>query len=196
MNGRTHEAVGVASVMVAMHGASTKEVIVGCLIASAAAVIPDVDLIDNRKGMGAQMLIEVVKQSLIPIGIGMYYGASKYLIMAWLAVMVLFVAQPHRGFSHSILAMLGTSYLFGAMTTERLIEPYAIAYASHLIADVLNTKKVSIFYPAGVCAGWCKSGGKADWFIGAVASLMIVVMIGAMAQNIDIVEMAIREVIR
>lgn len=195
MNGRTHEAVGIATVMMAMHNAPTKELVIGCLVASAAATIPDVDLIDNRKGTGIQMLVEVVKQSLVPIGIGLYYGADKYLILAWIAVMVMFVVQPHRGLSHSIWAMIGTAYLLYLMSNQSITEAYTASYLSHLIIDMTNTKKVSIMYPGGFCLNWFKSGGTADWAIGAIASLAIIVMIGARANNIDLVDMVIREVI-
>lgn len=195
MNGKTHEAVGIASVMVAMHGASTREIVAGCLVASFASIVPDVDLIDNHKGAGILMLVEVVKQSLVPIGLCLVYGSERELIIAWLVAMVFLVVQPHRGFSHSIWCMLATAFLFESMTEEKLAVPYCIAYASHILLDVMNTKKVSIWYPYGFCTGWCKAGGVVDWLIGAFASLVILVGIGSFVQNVDVVELIISKVV-
>lgn len=196
MNGRTHEAVGIASVMVAMHSSPTADMLIGCLIASAAAVMPDVDLIDNRKGEGIQMLVEVVKQSVIPIGFALYYGADKALIIGWIILMSVLVLQPHRGLSHSIWCMIVTAGIFGCMTTEKLIYPFLVAYGSHLAIDLMNTKKVSLLYPAGTCLGWCKSGGKADWMLGAMASLVIITIIASRTYQTDLVSLGIEEVVK
>lgn len=173
MNGRTHEAVGVASVMIAMHGSSNKELALACAVAVYASTVPDVDLIDNRKGTGIQMLVEVIKQSAIPVLVAMYYGAEVEYVIAWLAVMVFLVLQPHRGFSHSIWSGILTGILVMNMTNKLITKAYLIAYASHLIADLLNTKKVQILYPKGFCLNVCKSGGVWDWLIGSIASLLI-----------------------
>ena len=170
--------------------------LIGCLIASAASVIPDVDLIDNRKGEGIQMLVEVVKQSLVPICLGLAYGAKKEWILAWLVSMVFLVIQPHRGFSLSVWCMFSTTCLMAVMTEAKLAVPYCIAYASHIVLDVMNTKKVSILYPYGFCMGWCKSGGKADWMFGAMASLVIITIMASRTYQTDLVSLGIEEVVR
>lgn len=194
MNGKTHEAVGVASALIAMHGAGRKEMIIGCLVASAAATIPDVDLIDNRKGQGIQMVVEVIKQSMIPLGFALYYRAETALVVGWIGLMILLVLQPHRGFSHSICGMVITAGLFRAMTREWLIPWYLVSYGSHILLDLLNTKSVQILWPKGFCFNWVKSGGITDWVIGAIASMVIVVLIIGRMQGLDMVQVLVEEV--
>ena len=194
MNGRTHEAVGVASALIAMHGAGRKEMIIGCLVASAAATIPDVDLIDNRKGQGIQMVVEVIKQSMIPIGFALYYKTDTALVAVWISMMIFLVLQPHRGFSHSVWSMGITAYLFQMMTSEELIPWYLIAYGSHLLVDTMNTKTVQILYPKGFCLSWVKSGGITDWVIGAIASMAIVAILIGRMQGLDMVQVLVKEV--
>lgn len=188
MNGRTHEAVGVATSMAIMHSAGTKEMVVGCLVALYASTIPDVDLIDNRKGTGIQMVVEVVKQSMIPIGISMYYRAEKQLIVAWIVLMIALVLQPHRGISHSLDMCAVLSAMFTNMTEYALLPWFLIAYMSHILIDLMNTKSVQILICYKTCFGWCKSGGVCDWAIGLVASIAILVMVALRINGIDAVQ--------
>jgi inner membrane protein len=84
----------------------------------------------------------------------------------------------HRGFSHSLLAMaLETICLwliFPAVTV-----PFVIAFASHVLLDIMNKRSVRLLYPSkrGFCLGWfyadklanklVTAGGTA-WMIAAI----------------------------
>lgn len=190
MNGRTHETTAVALALIAMADKQPSEVMVGCLIASIAGTIPDVDLIDNRKGKGLGMVAEVVKQSMIPICLGVMHGCDEWLIGAWLVAIIIMVLQPHRGFSHSVWCMGIMVAIASRMFGNEYILPFTIGYGSHLLLDLLNTKKVQILYPKGHCINFCKSGGIMDMCIGAVASIMIVVLLASKIMGIDIKEVA------
>ena len=61
----------------------------------------------------------------------------------------------HRGFSHSLLALvLETICLWLIFPAVAL--PFAIAFASHVLLDIMNKKSVRLFYPAkkGIRLGW------------------------------------------
>ena len=84
----------------------------------------------------------------------------------------------HRGFSHSLLALaLETAFLWLVFPATAL--PFAIAFASHVLLDMMNKRSVRLFYPAkkGMCLGWFYADKLADkvaamcgtiWLIAAV----------------------------
>ena len=108
--------------------------------------------------------------------IGMYLwfaGLAGFVITCVFAS-----GSGHRGFSHSLLAMaLETICLwliFPAVTV-----PFALAFASHVLLDIMNKRSVRLLYPSkrGFCLGWfyadklankvVTAGGTA-WMIAAV----------------------------
>ena len=83
----------------------------------------------------------------------------QYLWFAGLAGFVITCVfasgSGHRGFSHSFLAMaLETVCLWLVFPAAAL--PFAIAFASHILLDMMNKRSVRLFYPAkkGICFGW------------------------------------------
>lgn len=61
----------------------------------------------------------------------------------------------HRGFSHSLLAMgLETACLWLIFPATTI--PFATAFSSHVLLDLMNKRSVRMFYPAkkGICFGW------------------------------------------
>jgi membrane-bound metal-dependent hydrolase YbcI (DUF457 family) len=84
----------------------------------------------------------------------------------------------HRGFSHSLLAMaLETVFIW--LIFPAVAAPFTIAFASHVLLDMLNKRSVRLFYPAkrGFCLGWfyadklankVVAAGGTVWMIAAV----------------------------
>ena len=84
---------------------------------------------------------------------------GQYLWFAGLAGFVITCVfasgSGHRGFSHSLLALaLETIFLWLVFPATAL--PFAIAFASHVLLDMMNKRSVRLFYPAkkGMCLGW------------------------------------------
>ena len=84
---------------------------------------------------------------------------GQYLWFAGLAGFVITCVfasgSGHRGFSHSLLALtIETLCLWLIFPATAL--PFAIAFASHVLLDMLNKRSVRLFYPAkkGICLGW------------------------------------------
>ena len=84
---------------------------------------------------------------------------GQYLWFAGLAGFIITCVfasgSGHRGFSHSLLALtLETAFLWLVFPATAL--PFAIAFASHVLLDMMNKRSVRLFYPAkkGMCLGW------------------------------------------
>lgn len=188
MNGRTHEMTAAASAVALMHGADTKTLVVGSMVALMAGTLPDIDLLDNRKGKGLRMVSEVVKQSVIPIGMSIYYGSDIYQICAWITLCIILVLQPHRGFSHSLWCMAMMCGAFVWLTDQTYATWFLIGYGSHLALDLLNTKNVSLFYPAGTCMKLVKAGGLADDIIGVISAAVFTILVLLRFADIDLIK--------
>ena len=102
----------------------------------------------------------LIEDYLLDAGMWRTLGHSgKYLWFAGLAGFVITCVfasgSGHRGFSHSLLALaLETAFLWLVFPATAL--PFAIAFASHVLLDMMNKRSVRLFYPAkkGMCLGW------------------------------------------
>lgn len=187
MNGRTHEMAAAASAVAVMHGSDSRTLVVGTMVALMAGTLPDIDLVDNRKGKGLKMVMEVIKQSIVAIGMAIYFGADIYQIALWIGLCIFLVLQPHRGFSHSIWCMGIMCGAFVWLTDEAYMDWFLIGYISHLLLDILNTKDVAILFPKGLCLKVVKAGGLADDLIGTLAAGIFAIIILFRFADMDLV---------
>ena len=108
---------------------------------------------------------------------------GQYLWFAGLAGFVITCVfasgSGHRGFSHSLLAMvLETVCLW--LIFPAVAAPFATAFTSHVLLDMLNKRSVRLFYPAkkGICLGWFYADKLANKVVAAGGMVwMIVAMI-------------------
>ena len=65
------------------------------------------------------------------------------------------IISSHRGFSHSLMA-LALETLCVWLVFPAAAMPFAIAFASHLLLDLMNKRPLRLLYPAkkGFCLGW------------------------------------------
>ena len=108
--------------------------------------------------------------------------AGQYLWFAGLAGFVITCVfasgSGHRGFSHSLLAMaLETVFLWLVFPTAAV--PFAIAFASHVLLDMMNKRSVRLFYPAkkGMCLGWFYADRLANKVFTACGTIWLIVAI-------------------
>ena len=102
----------------------------------------------------------LIEDHLLDAGMWRSLGQNgQYLWFAGLAGFVITCVfaggSGHRGFSHSLLAMgLETACLW--LIFPAVAMPFAIAFASHVLLDMMNKRSVRLFYPAkkGLCLGW------------------------------------------
>ena len=108
--------------------------------------------------------------------------AGQYLWFAGLAgfvVTCVFASgSGHRGFSHSLPAMaLETTFLWMVFPAAAL--PFAIAFASHVLLDMMNKRSVRLFYPAkkGICFGWFYADRLANKVVAACGAVWLTVAV-------------------
>lgn len=73
------------------------------------------------------------------------------------------MSSNHRTFTHSFLALfLYTVAVY--LIYKPFSAPLAVAYFSYLVLDVLNKKKIPLFYPLkfGICLKLCYANKKAN----------------------------------
>ena len=102
----------------------------------------------------------LIEDHLLDAGMWRSLGQNgQYLWFAGIACFVITCVfaggSGHRGFSHSLLAMaIETVCLW--LIFPAVAVPFAIAFASHVLLDMMNKKSVRLFYPAkkGFCLKW------------------------------------------
>ena len=57
--------------------------------------------------------------------------------------------------------------------------PFAAAFASHVLLDMMNKRSVRLFYPAkkGLCLGWCYSDRMANKMFAACGTVWLIAAI-------------------
>ena len=189
MMAKAHITVGMAaaaSIMMPRDIAGALPVIAG---ASLGCLICDIDC-DNksekadsarwRKVMAAVALAALIEDHLLDAGIWRSIGQNgSYLWFAGLAGFVIICVfaggSGHRGFSHSLLALaLETLCLW--LIFPAVAIPFAIAFASHVLLDMMNKRSVRLFYPSkkGVCLGWFYADRLANKAIAAGGTIWMI----------------------
>ena len=119
------------------------------------------------------------------LGAGMWKSLGHGNSYLWFTGMAAFViicifasGSGHRGFSHSLLAMALETLCIWLIFPSAAV-PFAVAFASHVLMDMMNKRSVRLFYPAkkGICLGWfyadrlankAFAAGGTVWLIAAV----------------------------
>lgn len=86
--------------------------------------------------------------------------------------------SSHRGFSHSILAMVLEAGFLRLVFPQAAI-PFMIAFASHLVLDLTNKRPVRLFYPAkkGYCLGLYYADRLANRICAAGGTVWLIVIL-------------------
>ena len=190
MMAKAHITVGMAAaaaIMMPRDISGALPVIAG---ASLGCLICDIDC-DNksekadssrwRKVMTAAAIAALIEDHLLDAGIWRSAGQNgSYLCFAGLAGFILTCTfaglSNHRGFSHSLLA-LALESLSLWLIFPVLMKPFAIAFISHQILDIMNKKPVRLLYPVrrGFCLGWFYADRLADKLFAAGGSLWLII---------------------
>ena len=116
---------------------------------------------------------------------GMWRSLADRGSYLWFAGLVGFVLtctfagiSSHRGFSHSLLALaLETISVWLVFPTAAM--PFAIAFMSHLVLDLMNKRPVRLLYPAkkGVSLKWFYADRLANKFFAFAGGLWLIAVI-------------------
>lgn len=193
MLGKTHFAVGVATSLMFTQPKTLQDVILAVGVGGIGALISDIDVDTSgshkyvNKIIAAAVLIIIAvftAERLWNVGIvNRIISDSNYAriaigIVLFIAICAFGKQQPHRSFMHSILALVLLTVSIG-MIWEVLIPYFVIGFASHLITDMFNFKKVRLLYPlkGGVALKLFHAHGLANSLFFAIGSALAIIQI-------------------
>ena len=193
MMSRTHYAIGIATSLAVIRPETFSECTVAVIGGVVGGVLADNDILDNDYqedaligqllALGTTILMLLI-DFFFKLGICHAIISKPILpIIGGIGFVVLYIVgffSDHRTFTHSLLALFLYT-LFFALIYFPLWLPIAVGYFSHLMLDILNKKKVPIFYPMdfGICLKLCyasKTGNKVFMYIGFVLSSILLVV--------------------
>lgn len=173
MMGTAHMFVGTMAVLLAMEPASAEECLTALVGGITGSLICDIDL---KIGERASRLRKTVCAAGVLLAAGavikwvMQLGVIRCICgnshptfipgLLCLALLCVWgVMQPHRGGTHSLLAVA----LFGGcvhLICSAMTVPFMISAMSHLVLDLLNRQPIRVLYPLRF--GWCLNICRAD----------------------------------
>ena len=190
MLGKTHLAVGTGVTITILQPDSFPKLMIGLGAAIIGAVISDIDVGSSRASKEANKIIAISLVTLIAIVMLAANGhtgvetvihnstnAMRILIgiVGFVVVCIVGKMQPHRSFMHSLLALVILSVLT-ACILPMAVPYFALAFATHLVTDIFNFKKVRLLYPlpGGVCLKLFHARGIANAVLFVIGSVVTV----------------------
>ena len=176
MMSKTHFAIGLATSLAIIRPQTFNECAVAVIGGALGGVLADNDILDNDYQddalIGQILALGTVVLTLLidfffKLGICQSIISTPILsIIGGIGFVVLYIIgfnSDHRTFTHSFLA-LALYTIAIAFIHIPLVIPFASAYLSHLMLDVLNKKKVPLLYPleAGICLKLCYASKTAN----------------------------------
>lgn len=153
MNGRTHTAAGLACGLTAAAAVmpetlTLQGVVLGSAAAAMASTLPDCDQYGRNTKDVARCMVRLVVFCILAQWLTKRPVDWQYAVFFILAVLA-GALTDHRSVTHSIAALLLFSWLFGVTIgdNQELTFWFFIAYASHLVLDVLNKRGEMLFWP-------------------------------------------------
>jgi inner membrane protein len=177
MMAKAHISVGMAAAFTVMSPGSIPEALPVITGASLGCLICDLDCENKTERSDSsrwRIVMALVAAAALAedylLDAGMWRSLAQSGSYLWFAgivgmmVICTFASvSKHRGFSHSLSAFaLETLCIW--LTFPSAAVPFAAAFASHLVLDLVNKRPVRLFYPAkkGVCLGWFYADRLAD----------------------------------
>ena len=176
MLAKTHLAVGYASALLITQPSTARELVLCLGFSTIGSLISDIDATTSESKKELSKVIAAVVTGTFAIFAGDYFlntdiisrfNSNENLMKLIFGFFILLTIcifgerQPHRTFMHSIPGLAITTGCFSFFLPQAA-EYIAISMASHILIDLLNKKKVRIFYPKKkprIGLGICYSDG-------------------------------------
>lgn len=196
MNGKTHTAVGcaagISTLAYLVKDPSIAEIGLTLLTSATAATIPDIDNGSSKKLYRIVIISMFASLASILLGITLFNKGVNTIqievigLLGYGCFMIFGAQQPHRGFTHSIFALILSSVfiylmIFKIKYRNIIILAYVTSYLSHLIIDIFNCKGAQYLFPLKdrYCLKLCKSGSTVDKVFGLFGEIIaILVLLG------------------
>lgn len=189
MLGKTHAAIGTATALLLLQPQSVAELGLAMVAGAIGSEIADIDssTSNSHKKVNLICLWTVFIVALAAacdiywkVGIFKYVSSnSNYLLFctglfAFIGICMYGKSTKHRTFMHSLLGLVTTSFAV-TIACPKGTPYFMIAYLTHILLDLLNKKKVQIFYPLkkGICLNLCRSDGKTNDILGYIGIILI-----------------------
>lgn len=181
MNATTHAIFGVGALAGTALVAGLEPPVYAYPLAVVAAWLPDVDNPRSRLGNGLSRIKNPLLNALTrPLSWAL--RISSFTLVRTVG---------HRTLTHSLLGLalfaVPVWVLLGAF--PNVFYALVAGYASHLVADALNTRGVPLLWPLGVTfrvlPGGVRSGGAAEFVAAAVALVLAGAAISAVYPGIE-----------
>lgn len=191
MTKNTHLATGVALTTALMMPNDMHSLVVCICGAAIGSTIPDVDVASSkpRKELNTIVSISVTAiailimlEMIFKIGIyqliesqaGLYRSILGFV--TFLLLSIFGTTTKHRTFTHSIIGLItftGATWVF----LPSIALPFCFGMISHIMLDMLNTKKVRLLFPNikfGIAFKLCHADGRANMLIGIISTLIFI----------------------
>lgn len=192
MMSKTHITIGTATALVATMPTTPEGCAIAVIGGVAGGIIADNDILDNDY-LGDALLGQLLAAGITALtlflnhilggGIINSMLESKTLLISGIIIFAILyiigMTQPHRGFTHSILALALYSVAVIIMY-EPFIIPFMFGYASHLGIDLLNKSGMKLFFPLPyrICFHLCyadETANKALMIVGFVVTILMLI---------------------
>lgn len=177
---KTHAAVGIASSLLIFQPKTVSEVLLGFSAAYVGSIISDIDVGTSTSHKGAdKIILSIILVTAAAIAADYYWKLGLYnelrssnelmsfiiSLSGFITICLVGKQTPHRSFMHSFLAFILLSVCV-AISLPLAVPYFSTGFASHIVLDFLNKKKLRLLYPlkAGFSLDVCKSGGLINKF--------------------------------
>lgn len=178
MNGRTHVAAGLFTSLLLLQPKDPIPFAAMTAFAAAGSVFPDIDHTESKLhkavsrfllAMNVVLFAVMIAQNVLGASVPwekMTFGLSQGQLTGLAGFVMLGVfgyGQPHRGFTHSVMALMAFTY---AVWSVYPFGGYAfgMGYLTHIMLDCLNRKGLQVLWPSG--KRWsikaCSANGRTD----------------------------------
>ena len=191
MTGKTHLAVGTAASLLVTQPSTLKELFICIGVAIVGSVISDIDVSTSESHQTLDWILGLILAVSVLLAfaearwsLGIFsailndssYSRIFFGTVIFLGICIFGKEQPHRSFLHSILGLALLS--MAVYILSPLLVPYfAVAMASHIAIDMLNHKRVKLFYPlpGGIRLGLCSASGIVNDWLFKIGSLVVII---------------------
>ncbi len=192
MMSKTHLAIGMATALALSTISTPAECAVALAGGAIGGVLADVDILKDdykRDALTGELLAFGITAIVVGIDYFLNWGICRYIIESHIIPIVGLISftvlwfigfsKDHRTFTHSIFAMILYSGSI-ALVYPQMGTACLLGYLSHLLLDILNKKKIQLFFPkeCGICFGWCyanKAANNVLMALGFVATILLLV---------------------
>lgn len=162
----THPTTALAAVTAAMVG----------------GLLPDVD--EPHSTLGGEIPGGRLGRAFLA-AIALYLGFKRLsaAVIVTAAVLAFLAFVPHRGVTHSLLAMAAVGLAVSRLAGATVWVPFLVGYGSHLALDMLTPEGAPLLWPlkTHVRVPLGRTGGSVDWGLRLAAlAVFVAVWVGAL----------------